>query len=123
VEMAVSLGAGRPGPDGAPGLVVVAVPPADVSETIISALGNWPEALVTDLSSVKGEPGRAVSAVRGAERYAGSHPMAGSERSGPLAASGQLFQGRAWAVTPTPASGECAVDAAHELARLAGAVD
>ena len=33
-------------------------------------------------------------------RYVGSHPMAGSERSGPLAASSVLFDGRPWAVAP-----------------------
>src|SRR5690625_3023536 len=121
VDTAVSLGAGRPGPDGAPGLVVVAVPPSAVSETVVAALREWPEAIVTDLSSVKSEPGRAVAESDGAARYAGSHPMAGSERSGPLAASGQLFEGRAWAVTPGSGSGRRAVEVVHELARLAGA--
>src|SRR5699024_12195576 len=66
------------------------------------------------------EPGRAVAESDGAARYAGSHPMAGSERSGPLAASGQLFEGRAWAVTPGSGSGRRAVEVVHELARLAG---
>ena len=51
--------------------------------------------------------GRAARRGRGARsrprtwrRYVGSHPMAGSERSGPLAASAALFDGRPWAVTP-----------------------
>lgn len=121
VDTAVSLGAGRPGPDGAPGLAVVAVPPSAVSETVIAALRDWPESIVTDLSSVKSEPGRDVAQTDGAARYVGSHPMAGSEQSGPLAASGQLFEGRAWAVTPGPSSRTDAVDAVLELARLAGA--
>ena len=45
-----------------------------------------------------GGGGRRVD--RAPARYVGSHPMAGSERSGPLAASAALFDGRPWAVTP-----------------------
>ena len=42
-------------------------------------------------------------------RYVGSHPMAGSERSGPLAASSVLFDGRPWAVAPHATSSPDAV--------------
>ncbi|MFJ4938193.1 prephenate dehydrogenase, partial [Streptomyces pseudovenezuelae] len=33
--------------------------------------------------------------------YIGTHPMSGREKSGPLAASGDLFEGRPWVLTPT----------------------
>ena len=58
----------------------------------------------------------------GVERYVGGHPMAGSERSGPLAASPALFDGRPWAVTPHDASAPDAVDLVESLARVCGAV-
>jgi prephenate dehydrogenase len=54
-------------------------------------------------------------------RYVGSHPMAGSERSGPLAAAATLFDGRPWAVTPHPSSSPEAVAAVTALVQACGA--
>jgi prephenate dehydrogenase len=51
----------------------------------------------------------------------GSHPLAGSERSGPFAASAALFDGRPWAVTPHEHADPDAVELVTELARLCGA--
>ncbi len=48
--------------------------------------------------------------------------MAGSERSGPLAASAALFDGRPWAVTPHATTSGGALDAVTALARAVGAV-
>ena len=48
--------------------------------------------------------------------------MAGSERSGPLAASAALFDGRPWAVTPHPTADPAAVALVEELADRCGAV-
>jgi prephenate dehydrogenase len=47
--------------------------------------------------------------------------MAGSERSGPLAASGALFDGRPWAVTPHVHAHPGAVRLVEELVELCGA--
>jgi prephenate dehydrogenase len=47
--------------------------------------------------------------------------MAGSERSGPLAASAAMFDGRPWAVTPHETSSAQAVEAVTRLARACGA--
>jgi prephenate dehydrogenase len=100
VAIAVDLGAGRPaGPDDAPQLVVVAVPP-DVTAAVVAAeLGAFPDAIVTDVASVKGGILDDLVA-RGADvsRYIGSHPLAGRERGGPLAARADLFAGRPWVV-------------------------
>ena len=71
----------------APQLVVVATPP-DVSGDVVKAsLDRFPEAVVTDVASVKARIVGEVAGHPGAERYAGSHPMAGRERSGAIAAA------------------------------------
>ena len=66
------------------------------------ALRRWPEAAVTDVASVKGAVLDALRA-GGADltRYCGSHPMAGRERSGAVSGRHDLFDGRAWVLTPT----------------------
>lgn len=125
VRTAAGLGAGVPLPDGGePQLVVVAVPPAAVGDEVAQALNRSPGAVVTDVGSVKSQPLAAATAVSrtGLERYVGSHPMAGSERSGPLAASVTLFEGRPWAVVPHPHSDPSAVQLVVDLAELCGAV-
>lgn len=104
-------------------LVVVAVPPQSVAAVVTERLVRHPDAVVTDVSSVKSLPLRTLLAGPAAlDRYVGGHPMAGSERSGPDAARVDLFAGRPWAVTPHPQSRPSAVAAVHRLARLAGAV-
>ncbi len=123
VEVASSRGAGRPLHDAVrPYLVVVAVPPSASAGVVADALVRWDEALVTDVTSVKSGLQGAVDALDGADRFAGGHPMAGSERSGPMAASAQLFEGRPWAVTPGPATRPDALDAVVDLALHVGAV-
>jgi prephenate dehydrogenase len=100
VSLAVDYGAGRrPQPDDAPELVVVAVPP-DVTATVVAAeLAAFPDALVTDVASVKAGPLAELIAM-GADvsRYIGSHPMAGRERSGAISARADLFVGRPWVI-------------------------
>ncbi|RNL79287.1 prephenate dehydrogenase [Nocardioides marmorisolisilvae] len=123
VRTAVSLGAGEPAPtDGVAQLVVVAVPPVHIAEVAVAALATG--AVVTDIGSVKAQPLEQISDhVDEADlaRYVGSHPMAGSERSGPLAASASLFDGRPWAVTPHVHADPDAVTLVEELVALSGA--
>ncbi len=121
VDMAVHQGAGTAECSADPQLVVVAVPPAEAAACVMAALEQWPEAVVTDVASIKSAPLRAISAAAGSSRYVGGHPMAGSEQSGPMAATGQLFEGRAWAVTAHETSTAAAVALVSELARLTGA--
>jgi prephenate dehydrogenase len=124
VRTAHGLGAGRAAtPDDRPQLVVVAVPPAAVGDAIVDALGRT-DAVVTDVGSVKAAPFDEVSGRVGPDdlaRYVGSHPMAGSERSGPLAASAALFDGRPWAVTPHPSARRDAVSLVESLVLECGA--
>ena len=124
LRIAAGVGAGRPDPGGVdPQLVVVAVPPAYLAAEIVAALGDS-TAVVTDVGSVKAGPLAAVRARVGAAdlaRYVGSHPMAGSERSGPFAGTAALFDGRPWAITPHEDSAAGAVALVRDLADLCGA--
>lgn len=125
VRTASGLGAGRATTDAdRPQLVVVAVPPDLLGPVIAAALERTAAygAVVTDVGSVKAGPLAAVADRPGVERYVGGHPMAGSERSGPLAANAALFDGRPWAVTPHERSTPQAVALVDELARVCGGV-
>ena len=125
LRTASGLGAGSPTASTAPDvqLVVVAVPPDHLGEAIAAALQDT-SAVVTDVGSVKGAPLEQVRSLVPGEtlaRYVGSHPMAGSERSGPLAASSVLFEGRPWAVAPHTTSSPDAVALVTALAEACGA--
>lgn len=122
VEVAESLGAGTGAPVDAPQLVVVAVPPSVVSDMVADALERWPDAIVTDVGSVKHAIVEHAAGLPGGERFVGGHPMAGKERSGPMAASSRLFEGRPWAVVPSAATAPAATELVTALAELVGAV-
>ncbi|MGB0099930.1 MAG: prephenate dehydrogenase [Nocardioides sp.] len=122
VRTASGLGAGRARTAGdRPQLVVVAVPPDHLGAEIVRVLEDT-QAHVTDVGSVKTGPLASVTGRPGAERYVGSHPMAGSERSGPLAASAALFDGRPWAIAPHAGSAPESIALVEELVALCGAV-
>ncbi|KAA9393039.1 prephenate dehydrogenase [Kocuria coralli] len=80
-----------------PQLVVVASPPDVTVELVAAALTEFPHTVVTDVASVKGSILRGLEEA-GADlsRYVGSHPMAGREKSGPVAARGELFTSMPW---------------------------
>ncbi|MEJ7635559.1 prephenate dehydrogenase [Aeromicrobium sp.] len=122
LELAVSRGAGSSDPIESPALVIVAVPPAEVVETVQRVLSEWPAAAVTDVASVKADLHVRIGSLSGNARYVGSHPMAGSERSGPMAASARLFEGRPWAVTTGPDTDQHVVELVVRLAELVGGV-
>lgn len=102
LALARDMGAGRVRSDGdeAPQLVVVATPPDVAASVVLAQLSAFPEAVVTDVASVKQRVVAEVRAHAGQEvrRYVGSHPMAGRERSGAGAADCDLFVGRPWVI-------------------------
>ncbi len=65
-----------------------------------------PDAVVTDVGSVKGTVVRQLEPMAQSvgARFVGSHPMAGSEKTGPGAARADLFQGTVCVLTPTAQS-------------------
>lgn len=100
LRLAIDYGAGRAArEDDAPRLVVVAVPPDVTADVIEAELTAYPDAVVTDVASVKLEPFDELRR-RGVDltRYIGSHPLAGRERGGAISARADLFIGRPWVV-------------------------
>ncbi|WP_433002988.1 prephenate dehydrogenase [Kribbella sp. CA-294648] len=122
--MAERIGAGSRLVQIEPQLVVVAVPPDHVGRVVVEQLQQT-DAIVTDAASVKSKPlldARAlVDTPEELSRYVGSHPMAGSERNGPLAGRADLFEGATWAITPHETSDPDAVELVRRLAEAAGA--
>ena len=107
--------------DPAPDVVVVAAPPDVAGRAVAEELERWPSAVVTDVASVKVAVLDDVRRLGGdLARYVGSHPMAGRERSGAVAARGDLFDGRAWVVVPSGQSSPAAVEAVRRVATAAG---
>ncbi|MDN5894507.1 MAG: prephenate dehydrogenase, partial [Nocardioides sp.] len=104
-------------------LVVVAVPPDHLGEQIARVLRET-DAVVTDVGSIKSQPLEQLRSLAPdlVGRYVGSHPMAGSERSGPLAGSATLFEGRPWAITAHETAEPEAVALVEELVRNCGGV-
>ncbi len=100
LRLAIDYGAGRAEtPDDAPRLIVVAVPPDVTADVVQAELERYPDAVVTDVASVKLGPLAELRA-RGVDltHYIGSHPMAGRERGGAISARADIFIGRPWVV-------------------------
>lgn len=119
--LARDLGAGTLDPVAKPKIVVVAIPPDVTAGVVASALDRFPDAVVTDVASVKDKIGAALEGHPGFDRWVGSHPMAGKERSGAIAADADLFVGRPWVITPNDHTSQAAVGAVRTLAVDMGA--
>lgn len=88
-------------------LVMLAMPTGAMAG-VVSAIGPGalsPETLVTDVGSVKGPVIDTVAplVVAAGARFLGSHPMAGSEKTGVEFAETDLFQGASVILTPDAA--------------------
>ncbi|MDR1964245.1 MAG: prephenate dehydrogenase/arogenate dehydrogenase family protein [Planctomycetaceae bacterium] len=83
-----------------PTLVVVCTPVGEITRNVLGVIqhfGHSEQLLITDVGSTKENLVRAISDFR----FIGSHPIAGSERSGPDAADAELFRDRLTVLTPT----------------------
>ncbi|MEW2511515.1 prephenate dehydrogenase [Streptomyces sp. NPDC046870] len=100
---AAALGAGTDqAPERPVDLAIVAAPPAHVARVLADAMRRGVARGYVDVASVKGGPRRELEALGlDLAAYIGTHPMSGREKSGPLAATGDLFEGRPWVLTPT----------------------
>lgn len=122
--VAAGLGAGRVSDERTdnPDIVVVATPPDVIPGLVAEVLGKFPDAVITDVGSVKAPILAAIDRLAPEHRrYVGSHPMAGSQFTGPLTASGDLFRDRTWVVTPEPENSPEDVAVIEQLAHDVGA--
>lgn len=119
---AVARGAGRAwdGRERA-ALGLLAVPPVAVAPVLGELTGRADAWL--HVASVQ-VPVQAALERAGArlDRVCGTHPLAGKESAGPGAASAELFEGRPWALCPSPVTAPDVVEAAQALVAACGAV-
>lgn len=104
-------------------LVVLCTPIGQMGALLAEACAELdPGVIVTDVGSVKaGVVAEAEPLCRQASaRFIGSHPMAGSEKTGVRAAQAQLFEGAVCVVTPTPRSDPAALAQLETLWRAVG---
>jgi prephenate dehydrogenase len=104
LQRAADLGAGLTTKPSGIELVVVCVPPAATVEAVREVLAEFPSAVVTDVASIKAPVLTGLAGAEGHDRFVGGHPLAGREVSGPAGARSDLFEGRAWVLTPNGAN-------------------
>jgi prephenate dehydrogenase len=104
-------------------LIVVCTPVDSIAGHVYEAAGACPEgALLTDAGSTKASIARRLERVLPRTvGFVGSHPLAGSEKTGCEHARADLFDGRTVVVTPTLASSKQDVHRATELWTSLGA--
>ena len=104
-------------------LAVLAVPPSHVGPVFAEQRSRGLALSYTDVASVKSGPEHAVFGTGDDPScFVGGHPLAGRERSGPLAARADLFTERPWVLTPSEVTDRATFDRAVALVDLCGAV-
>jgi prephenate dehydrogenase len=94
-------------------LTFVCAPVEAVAAAALEALGAGGTSIVTDVASVKSRV--TLDVERGStpeqrSRFIGGHPLGGSERSGPEAASPSILDGAVWVLTPGVGADPAAVE-------------
>lgn len=103
--------------------LIVLATPVDTYERHLKEWGDSlsPEAIVTDVGSVKGPlVARAEALLPPHTRFVGAHPIAGREKTGVAAGSLDLFHGARCIVTPTPRTDPSALAAVSSMWKAAG---
>ncbi len=105
-------------------LIILCTPLAQMrslAEQFLPALKRG--AIVTDVGSVKSEVVRELAALlkKSGAHFIGSHPMAGAEKTGVLAARKNLFENAVCVLTPTKKSNAAAVRKLEQFWKSLGA--
>ncbi len=105
-------------------ITVVCLPIPEIVSFCLKHTGDWRrKAIVTDVGSVKGLiVKKLVQAMdRHGVQFVGSHPMAGSEKSGAAGARGSLYQGATVFITPEEGNTEEALRTVRRMWEKTGA--
>ena len=106
-----------------PELVIVATPILTIAQLVKEFAGRYPRAILIDVGGLKSEVLQEINKFPEiSSRFCSTHPMAGREFSGPLAARGDLFEGRIWIYTPSERSSPVAVSRALEVIAALGGI-
>lgn len=118
VNLAVDYGAGVAAhDDDNPSLIVVSVPPDVTAVTVRRELENFPNAIVTDVASVKAPVlDELAASAADLTRYVGSHPMAGREKGGAASGRADIFVARPWVIATQPQASAEAIKLVEQLA-------
>lgn len=124
LRLAVEYGAGKEFTNQKPQLIVVCVPPDATAATVAKELADNPDAVVTDVASVKDSILKEIAEISpvGLERYVGSHPMAGREKGGPASSRADLFFARPWVISGREENSRDAIELVKELALAVGSL-
>jgi prephenate dehydrogenase len=103
-------------------LVIVATPPMSALEVLEDEFHMNPNAVFIDIGSVKNNLLAKVEGLTAiSQRFVGTHPMAGREIAGASSAQSDLFEGRAWILTPTKSTSSDVVEDVMDFVKLMGA--
>ena len=104
-------------------LIVFCTPLAQMRK-LAEQIRNQISAVVTDVGSVKSSVVEDLEPIflESKSQFVGSHPMAGAEKTGPSAATADLFEQAVCVITPTANTDPAAVEKVENLWRSVGAV-
>ncbi len=101
---------------------LIAVPPHAVAGVLRDLQKSEAAETISDVASVKAQVvAEAIALGCDMATFCPAHPIAGRERAGAVAAQGDLFRDRTWALCPDAGTAPEAVAAATTVARLCGA--
>ncbi len=105
-----------------PDLVVVATPVEMTLAVLLEQYKDNPDSRFIDISGLKSNLLLEVGRIPGLNaRFLGTHPMAGREFVGPESARADLFEGRAWIITPSPQTDALFIETVRNLIESTGA--
>lgn len=104
-----------------PDVTIIATPVNSILESLKSEFSRHTQSIFIEVSGIKSNLVQQVEKFSDlAYRFCAVHPMAGREVTGPQSARADLFESRAWIVSPTSKTSERPLQIAKELGEILG---